>query len=60
MLVETIFAWPGLGKYAFESIIYMDFPAIMGVTLLATLVFLSTNLIVDIFYMVLDPRIRLE
>ena len=60
VLVETIFAWPGLGKYAFESIIYMDFPAIMGVTLLATLVFLSTNLIVDICYMVLDPRIRYE
>ena len=58
VLVETIFSWPGLGKYAFESIIYMDFPGIMGVTLLATLVFLTTNLIVDVCYLVLDPRIR--
>ncbi len=58
VLVETIFAWPGMGKYAFDSIIYMDFPAIMGITLLATIVFLTMNLLVDVFYVVLDPRIR--
>lgn len=58
VLVETIFGWPGLGKYAFDSITYLDFPAIMGITLLATFVFLTVNLLVDVFYVYLDPRIR--
>jgi peptide/nickel transport system permease protein len=60
VLVETVFGWPGLGKYAFDSITYLDFPAIMGITLLSTLVFLAVNLLVDILYVRLDPRIRYE
>ncbi len=58
VLVETVFGWPGLGKYAFDSIILLDYPAIMGVTLLATVVFLMSNLVVDMIYVVLDPRIE--
>jgi peptide/nickel transport system permease protein len=58
VLTETIFSWPGLGRYATNSAISLDFPAVMGVTLLAALVYSSTNLIVDVAYHWLDPRIR--
>ena len=58
VLTETIFSWPGLGRYATNSAISLDFPAVMGVTLLAALVYTVTNLIVDIGYHWLDPRIR--
>jgi len=58
VLTETIFSWPGLGRYATHSAISLDFPAVMGVTLLAALVYTVTNLIVDLGYQWLDPRIR--
>jgi peptide/nickel transport system permease protein len=58
VLVETIFGWPGLGGYAFDAILYLDFPSIMGITLLATVVFLTANLLVDLVYVYLDPRIH--
>ncbi len=58
VLTETIFSWPGLGRYATNSAINLDFPAVMGVTLLAALVYTITNLIVDMGYHWLDPRIR--
>jgi peptide/nickel transport system permease protein len=58
VLTETIFSWPGLGRYATNSAISLDFPAVMGVTLLAALVYTAANLIVDIGYHWLDPRIR--
>jgi peptide/nickel transport system permease protein len=58
VLTETIFSWPGLGRYATNSAINLDFPAVMGVTLLAALVYTVTNLIVDVGYQWLDPRIR--
>jgi peptide/nickel transport system permease protein len=58
VLTETIFSWPGLGRYATNSAISLDFPAVMGVTLLAALVYSVTNLIVDVGYHWLDPRIR--
>lgn len=59
VLVEKIFAWPGIGKYAFDSITFLDYNSILGVTLLATVVFITVNLVVDILYAYLDPRIRL-
>lgn len=58
VLTETIFSWPGLGRYATHSATSLDFPAVMGVTLLAALVYTLTNLIVDLGYQWLDPRIR--
>lgn len=58
VLTETIFSWPGLGRYATNSAISLDFPAVMGVTLLAALVYTAANLIVDVGYHWLDPRIR--
>jgi peptide/nickel transport system permease protein len=58
VLVETIFAWPGIGQYAFDAVFNQDYPSIVGVTLLTTVCFLLTNLAVDIIYAYLDPRIR--
>jgi peptide/nickel transport system permease protein len=60
VLVEKIFAWPGMGKYAFDSITFLDYNSILGVTLLATVVFIGVNLAVDVVYAYLDPRIRLR
>jgi ABC-type dipeptide/oligopeptide/nickel transport system permease component len=57
-LVETIFSWPGVGQYAYDAVFHLDYPSIIGVTLLTTICFLLTNLIVDILYAYLDPRIR--
>jgi len=58
VLTETIFAWPGLGRYATGSFLFVDFSAIMGVTLLIAVIYSLSNLIVDILYAFLDPRIR--
>jgi peptide/nickel transport system permease protein len=57
ILVETIFQWPGMGRYAVGSITGVDFPAVMGVTLVAAGVFVTVNLLVDLAYVTLDPRI---
>ncbi|HEV8535431.1 MAG TPA: ABC transporter permease [Candidatus Limnocylindria bacterium] len=56
VLTETIFSWPGLGRYATASAISLDFPAVLGVTLLAAVVYPVANLVVDIAYFWLDPR----
>ena len=58
VLTETIFSWPGLGRYATASAISLDFPAVLGVTLLAAIVYPVANLAVDIAYYWLDPRIQ--
>ncbi len=58
VLTETVFSWPGLGLYATASAISLDFPAVMGVTLLAALVYTLVNLIVDLSYHWFDPRIQ--
>ncbi|NHM32966.1 ABC transporter permease [Neobacillus terrae] len=60
VLVESVFSWPGLGKYAVNAITYLDFPAVMGVTLLIAVLFIFVNLIIDIFYQVIDPRLKYE
>jgi peptide/nickel transport system permease protein len=58
VLIESIFAWPGIGQYAYRASTSLDFPAIMGVSLLIALIFILTNLLVDLLYFVLDPRLR--
>ncbi len=59
VLTETIFAWPGLGRYATGAYLYLDFLAVMGVTLFIAVIYSFTNLVVDILYTYLDPRVRL-
>ncbi len=58
VLTETIFNWPGLGRWATQAILVSDMAAINGFVLLVALVFVSANLIVDVAYGALDPRIR--
>jgi peptide/nickel transport system permease protein len=57
-LVETIFAWPGVGQYAYNAIRASDYNAIMGVTVVGAVIYVAINLLVDIAYLYLDPRIR--
>jgi peptide/nickel transport system permease protein len=59
VLVEIIFAWPGLGKYVTDAIIATDFPVIVSVTLIVTILYVVINLLVDLLQAVLDPRIEL-
>jgi peptide/nickel transport system permease protein len=59
VLTETTFAWPGIGRYAARAAQGLDFPAIMGVSLIVAVVYLVVNSMVDVLYAVLDPRIRL-
>jgi ABC-type dipeptide/oligopeptide/nickel transport system permease component len=58
VLTETIFAWPGMGTYVVSSIQTLDFPAIMGFTIVASIGYVIINLAVDLTYMLLDPQIR--
>jgi peptide/nickel transport system permease protein len=58
VLTESIFAWPGIGRYAFLAATTQDFPAIMGVTMLIALIYVGVNFIVDILYFFIDPRVR--
>ncbi len=58
-LVELIFNWPGLGRYAAYSILSMDYPAILGVTIVAATAYVFINLVIDIIQVYLDPRIKL-
>lgn len=58
VMTETVFSWPGLGRYTFRSAATLDFPAIMGITLIVALVYLLVNLIIDISYALLDPRVK--
>ncbi len=60
VLVETIFSWPGVGSYAVEAARGLDYPAIAGVTILGGLGFLLANLVTDIAYVAVDPRMRKE
>jgi len=57
-LAETIFNWPGIGRYGVTAINNMDFPAIMGVTLLVSVIYVMVNLVVDLLYTLFDPRIK--
>ena len=59
VLVETVFSWPGIGSYAVASVRTLDYPAIMGVTVVGGAAFLLANLATDLSYIVADPKIRL-
>lgn len=58
ILTETIFSWPGMGKYLVDSINFLDFPAIMGFALIIALIYVLVNLAVDVIYLFLNPQIK--
>ncbi|MEN3539884.1 ABC transporter permease [Microbispora sp. ZYX-F-249] len=60
VLVEAVFAWPGVGQYAYKSATTLDLPAVMGVGLVVGVVYLVINLVVDVLYGVVDPRVRVS
>jgi ABC-type dipeptide/oligopeptide/nickel transport system permease component len=60
VLTETIFSWPGIGSYAVDAARNLDYPAIMGVTIIGGLAFLLTNLLTDVAYALADPRIEMS
>jgi peptide/nickel transport system permease protein len=57
-LVELVFSWPGIGRYAVQAIQQVDYNAIMATTLIIAVIFVLMNLVVDILYLFLDPRIE--
>ncbi len=60
VLTETVFGWDGLGRYALDGIMKRDYPIIMGVVLFGAVIFVTMNLLVDLSYHFLDPRVRLK
>ncbi|MFD2616397.1 ABC transporter permease [Terrilactibacillus laevilacticus] len=58
VVTETIFDWPGMGKYVVDSIAYLDFPAIMGFTLFISIGYVLINLMVDVTYFILNPQMK--
>jgi peptide/nickel transport system permease protein len=60
IVVEVVFAWPGLGRLVYNSVAARDYPVIQGAVLLIAALFLLINLVVDVLYAVVDPRIRLS
>jgi peptide/nickel transport system permease protein len=59
VLVETIFAWPGMGYYAWNALTGSDYDAIQGFVLVVAIIYVFLNLLIDLAYTLIDPRIRL-
>ncbi len=59
-IVETVFSWPGIGKFMVDAIYSKDYPVIQGYVLMVAVFFVLANLLVDLFYALLDPRIKLR
>jgi peptide/nickel transport system permease protein len=59
VIIEVIFAWPGIGRLLYEGIFQRDFPLVQGVVMEAGIMVVVINLIIDILYAYIDPRIRL-
>jgi len=60
VLTESIFAWPGIGRYAYLGATSQDFPAIMGTSMVIAMIYVGVNFVVDVLYFFLDPRIRAQ
>lgn len=60
VFLETIFNWPGMGKLYYNAVLSRDFPIVMGANLFIAVIVLMTNLIVDVVYSIIDPRVRLN
>ena len=60
IITETIFAWPGIGRLLIQAINFRDYPLVQGCILLIAVTYVAVNLLTDLLYGVLDPRIRFE
>ncbi len=59
-VVENVFAWPGIGRFSVQALGWRDYPVIQGVVMITAVIFLTINLLVDLLYVAIDPRIRLR
>jgi peptide/nickel transport system permease protein len=59
VIVETVFSWPGVGRYAYQAVTANDFNAIQGFILMVATIYVGLNLVIDLLYVVIDPRVRL-
>lgn len=59
-LIEMVFSWPGMARYGVQAIVYQDFNAVVGVVMVVGFAFVLVNLVVDVLYGLLDPRVRLD
>jgi peptide/nickel transport system permease protein len=60
VITETVFSWPGMGKLLLDSILLLDRPVVVAYLMIIVVFFVVLNLLVDLLYSVLDPRVRLE
>jgi peptide/nickel transport system permease protein len=60
VVTETVFAWPGMGKLLIDSIQLLDRPVVVAYLMITVLMFIVINLVVDVLYSLLDPRVRLK
>jgi peptide/nickel transport system permease protein len=60
VITETVFAWPGIGRLAVRAVLERDYPLVQGIVLFSAVIFVVMNLLVDLTYRMLDPRVRLE
>jgi peptide/nickel transport system permease protein len=59
-ITESVFAWPGMGQLAVDSALQRDYPVIMGITLMVSIVVVVTNFLTDLSYLALDPRVTIS
>jgi peptide/nickel transport system permease protein len=57
VLTETVFAWPGMGRLMYEAVLARDYPVLLGIFVVTSVMVLVANLITDIIYAVMDPRV---
>jgi ABC-type dipeptide/oligopeptide/nickel transport system permease component len=60
IITETVFAWPGVGRLIVQSVLKRDFPVVQVAAILLSVIFIVSNLTVDVLYTVVDPRIRYD
>ena len=60
VLVEKVFAWPGIGSYAVEALLASDYAPVQGFVLAMAILYIALNLMIDLLYGVIDPRVRLK
>ncbi|CAN5703567.1 ABC transporter permease [soil metagenome] len=59
-VIENVFAWPGIGRFSVQALVWRDYPTIQGIVMITALIFLTINLLVDVLYALIDPRIRVS
>jgi peptide/nickel transport system permease protein len=60
VVIEKVFAWPGVGSYAVDALIQSDYAPVQGFVLVMALLFVAINLLIDVLYTVIDPRVSIE